>query len=325
VSKFAKTSVFSGINNLSDISMDRRYETMLGYLREELGIYFGGYLKRFSTKLAISVDELEDQLVNYYDGYHFTKESAPVFNPYSVMLSLDAQEIEDYWFKTGTPTFLVKLLRKHDYDVDTVTHPVINKASLDAFEPDDIELAALLFQTGYLTIKGYDVVTGNYTLGVPNREVSDSLAVQFADAFTGLQANKSIQYAKRICTAFSSEDMIQLVYVLQEFFNRMPYTVHVKSESQLQFVLYSIFVLIGVTVDPEVTTSLGRADLVVSFPKLIFVIELKYNGSAKLALEQIRDKKYYEKYENLSKQITLVGINFDYETKTVSLESQTLN
>ncbi len=324
VSKFAKTSVFSGINNLSDISMDRRYATMLGYLRDELGIYFGDYLERFSKKLSISVNELETKLVNYYDGYHFTKESAPVFNPYSVMLSLDAQEIEDYWFKTGTPTFLVKLLRKHDYDVDTVTHPVINKASLDAFEPDDIELAALLFQTGYLTIKGYDSATGNYTLGVPNREVSDGLTIQLVDAFTGLQANKSIQYAQRIFKTFVDGDMTKLEQVLQEFFNKMPYTVHVKSESQLQFVLYAIFALIGVTVDPEVTTSLGRADLVVGFPKLVYVIELKFNKTAHEALEQIQDKKYYEKYENIDKQITLVGINFDSETKTVSLESQVI-
>jgi uncharacterized membrane protein len=118
--------------------------------------------------------------------------------------------------------------------------------------------------------------------------------------------------------------MNELGQKLQEFFNRMPYTVHVTDEYKLQFVLYSIFALIGVVVDPEVTTKLGRADLVVSFPKLVYVVELKFNKSAQEALKQIQDKKYYEKYENIGKKITLLGINFDQPTKTISVESQNL-
>ena len=321
VSKFARTSIFSGLNNLEEISLDLEYATFLGYTEDELKKYFAQHIEILAKHVTKSIEVVIGELRNYYDGYVFARDSVPVFNPYSILSSLKKKELANYWFAAGTPTFLIKLVRKNNYDVDTITHPVINKANLDTFEPDDIVLPALLLQTGYLTIKAYDSVTSNYTLGIPNREVNDGLTVQLTDAFTGLQANKSIQYAKRIFDKFVSGDMIKLQQVLQEFFNKMPYTVHIKSESQLQFVLYAIFALIGVTVDPEVVTSLGRADLVVSLPKLVYVIELKFNGSAAAALAQIQDKKYYEKYDNTGKHITLVCINFDEPTKTVSLES----
>jgi hypothetical protein len=136
--------------------------------------------------------------------------------------------------------------------------------------------------------------------------------------------NESIQYANLISQAFTHSNMTELQQRLQEFFNRMPYTIHITDEYKLQFVLYSIFALIGVAVDPEVVTNLGRADLVVTFPKLVYVIELKFNKSVQEALAQIQNKKYYEKYENTSKKITLLGINFNSVTKTVSLESQVL-
>ena len=322
VSKFLKTSIFSGINNLIDISMDERYATMLGYTHDELGRYFNNYLVRFSAKLNKTPKLLEAQLLDYYDGYQFAENSERMFNPFSVMCSLDAQKFENYWFATGTPTFLVQLLQKNEYDLESVTQPVLNAEDLGSFELDNIPLPSLLFQTGYLTIKEYDSKTNNYTLGIPNKEVNNGFTRQLVNTFTLLPADKSIQYARRITRAFNHEDMANLLQTLQEFFNRMPYTVHIKSESQLQFVLYAIFALIGVTVDPEVTTSLGRADLVVSLAKLVYIIELKFNKTAQEALVQIQDKKYYEKYVNFGKQIFLLGINFDQPTKSVSIESQ---
>ena len=333
VSKFAQTSIFSGLNNLNDICMDRRYAAMLGYTHKELVQYFTPYIERLAQAYQKTIAEIIEDITNHYDGYQFAEDSERMFNPFSVMRCFDKQKLGNYWFASGTPTFLINLIKKGDYDVDSVTHPVLNADDLGSFESDNIPLPSLLFQTGYLTIESYDVQTDNYTLAVPNQEVYRGFTRQLANVFTSLPVDKSIQYARRIFKEFLSVDMPKLKQVLQEFFNKMPYTVHIKSESQLQFVLYAIFALIGVTVDPEVTTSLGRADLVVSLPqpshealagtaKLVYVIELKFNGSAQKALEQIRDKKYYEKYENTDKQIILVGINFESETKTVSLESQ---
>ena len=321
VSKFSKTSVFSGINNLYDISLSEKYAILFGYTEQELYKNFVEHLEQFVPVYGTTIGHVVTRLRDQYDGYSFSRNAEQVFNPYSVLTCLTEKKLGNYWFASGTPTVLIRLIQQQDYDIDTITHPVVNETSLDAFEPDDIELAALLFQTGYLTIKNFDSKTSNYTLGVPNREVHNGLTIQLADVFTGLQANKSIQYARIIARAFIHNDMEELAHKLQEFFNKMPYTVHIKSESQLQFVLYAIFALIGVTVDPEVVTSLGRADLIVTFPKLVYVIELKFNGSAAAALAQIQDKKYCEKYENTGKQIMLVGINFDEPTKTVSLEA----
>jgi len=325
VSKFAKTSVFSGINNLTDISMDERYATMFGYTQQEIRDYLGDYISRLSKKQKTDYEETMRNLTNYYDGYQFVENAERVFNPYSVLRCCDEGKYKNYWFTTGTPTFLIALLQKNNYDLETFTDPVLNENSLGSFEIDAIELSALLFQTGYLTIKAYDPITNNYTLGIPNREVNSGLTINLVDAFTRLPADKSLQYARKITHAFIKSDMIELQTVLQEFFNRMPYTVHVTDESKLQFVLYAIFALIGVAVDPEVTTSIGRADLVVTFPKLVYVIELKFNKTAQEALAQIQDKRYYEKYENLGKKITLLGINFDAASKTVMLESRLIH
>jgi len=321
VSKFAKTSIFSGINNLRDISLSEEYSTFFGYTHRELVDNFTPHLEKQIPALGSAIHVVIENLENQYDGYRFAKNAALLFNPYSVLTSLTEHTLGNYWFETGTPTFLVDLLQKNDYRPETLIQPVLNAGSLGSFESDNIPLASLLFQTGYLTIKGYDPKTDNYLLGVPNREVNSGLTLYLVDAFTRLPASESLQYAQLITKTFVNGDMVKLQQRLQEFCNHMPYTVHIKSEYQFQFVLYAIFALIGVTVDPEVTTSLGRADLIVGFPKLVYVIELKFNKTAKEALEQIQNKKYYEKYENTDKQITLVGINFESETKTVSLES----
>lgn len=322
VSKFAQTSIFSGINNLTDISMDARYATMLGYTHKEIEIYLHAHLGRLAEKQKISYEEAIKQLTDYYDGYQFVENAERVFNPYSVLLCCDKEQYKNYWFASGTPTFLITVLQKNDYDLQDVTNPTLNESNLGSFEPDNIPLSSLLFQTGYLTIKAYDPKNSNYTLGIPNREVNAGLTTNLVDAFTQLPANKSIQYARKLIHAFANENMIELQEKLQEFFNRMPYTVHIKTEQQLQFVLYAIFALIGVAVDPEVTTSIGRADLVVSLPQLVYIIELKFNKSTQEALTQIQDKRYYEKYENTGKKITLLGINFKATEKIISLESQ---
>jgi len=322
VSKFAKTSIFSGINNLRDISLSEQFSQLLGYTKQELIDNFGLHMNLLVPSYGKDLVEVIAKLKNQYDGYKFSQNAELVFNPYSVLTCLVEKKFGNYWFETGTPTFLIKLLKQHSYRPNALIAPVLNEKSLGSFEPDNIPLSTLLFQTGYLTIKDFDPKTSNYTLGIPNREVDSGLTINLADAFTKLPPDESIQYAQLLARAFLANNMVKLQEKLQEFFNRMPYTVHITDEYKLQFVLYSIFALIGVVVDPEVTTSLGRADLVVSFPKLVYVIELKFNKSAQEALEQIKDRRYYEKYENMGKKIVLVGINFESQEKVVSLEAQ---
>jgi hypothetical protein len=191
---------------------------------------------------------------------------------------------------------------------------------LGAFEPDNIKITALLYQTGYLTIKEYHADTGDYMLDFPNYEVTSAFTALLASSFTQLTHRQTRTYAQLITHALYQHDMEEVKQQLQQFFNEMPYNAHVNREFDLQIIMFSVFKLIGLEVDPEVTTSLGRADLVVTFPKQVYIIELKFNQSAAVALAQIQDKKYYEKYLNMGKEITLLGIGFDKPTKTISLE-----
>jgi len=333
VSKFSKTSIFSGINNLLDISMDGRYATLLGYTKKEVENYFVDYLEQLAKNQSGTYVETVRKITDYYDGYQFAEETDRVFNPYSTMACFEASVYRKFWFRTGTPAFLIELIKTGNYPLSALYQPIMSAEELDAFEPNDIKITALLYQAGYLTIKKYHRENDDYTLDFPNHEVASAFNLLLSSTFTQLTYRRSKTYAAKIAQTFICNNMAELQQVLQNFFNEMPYNVHISREFDLQIVIFSVFKLIGIEVDPEVVTSLGRADLVVSLPqpshkasagtaRLVYVIELKFNKSAKEALDQIQDKKYYEKFLNIGKQITLVGINFESETKMVSLESQ---
>ncbi len=324
VTKFSKTSIFSGLNNLEDISLDEEYAMFLGYTNEELNNYFVPYIKVLAQKDVKNSSNIIGELRRYYDGYSFARNSLPVFNPYSVLSCLKKKSWANYWFESGTPTFLIKLLKTGNYSLDRIYQPIMSANELGAFEPSDIKITALLYQAGYLTITNYNKDTKDYTLDFPNHEVASAFNLLISTSFTQLTENQTKTYAALIAQAFVKQDLEKLKKLLQNFFNEMPYNVHISREFDLQIIIFSVFKLIGIEVDPEVATSLGRADLVVSLPKLVYVIELKFNKTAHEALVQIQDKKYYEKYLSSDKQITLVGINFESETKTVSLESQNI-
>ena len=319
VSKFAKTSIFSGINNLKDISMDARYATMLGYTQQEVRDYLSDYLNQLAQKQKISYEQAVQKLTDYYDGYQFAADAERVFNPYSVLLCCDESTYKNYWFETGTPTFLVQCIKTGEYALNKLYQPIMTAEELGAFEPEDIKITALLYQTGYLTIKHYNQENEDYTLDFPNQEVARSFNLLIASSFTQLTYRQAKTYAARIAQTFVAQDFGELQHELQSLFNEMPYTVHVKREFDLQIIIFSIFKLTGLEVEPEVATSVGRADLVVIFPKHVYIIELKLNKSAQEALEQIQDRRYYEKYENTGKKITLLGIAFDATQKLVAV------
>jgi len=324
VSKFAKTSIFSGINNLTDISMNTTYALMLGYTKSELTHYFYNYINQLAEKQGSQFDETIQKLTDDYDGYLFAEHTEHLFNPYSILSCFNENKYKNYWFATGTPTFLIKRIKTGDYPINSLYQPIMAESELDSFEPENIKITALLYQTGYLTITRYNHGTNEYTLDFPNKEVSHSLNLLIASSCTQLSYRTTRTYAARIAQAFAHHNMDDLIFELQSLFNEMPYTVHVEREFDLHIIIFSIFKLIGLEVDPEVTTSLGRADLVVTLPKLIYIIELKFNKSAHEALTQIQDRRYYEKYENMGKKITLLGINFEATNKIVSLEVQAL-
>lgn len=322
VSKFSKTSIFSGINNLEDITLDREYATLLGYTDQEIKTYFTAHIKVLTRELKQTATQITKELKNNYDGYAFAADSPTVFNPYSVLSCLKKKTFENYWFETGTPTFLIKLIQTNSYPLDLIYQPIMSTRELGAFEPNNIKITALLYQTGYLTITQYNKATRAYTLDFPNYEVASAFNLLLSTSFTQLTEDQTKTYATSIAQAFAAHDLDEFKTQLQSFFDEMPYNTHIKREYDFQIIVFSVFKLIGIEVNPEVATSIGRADLVVSFPKLIYIIELKFDQTAKKALKQICDKKYYEKYLNTGKPITLIGINFNHKTKKISLASQ---
>jgi len=324
VSKFAKTSVFSGINNLTDISLDTRYATMLGYTHEEVQIYFHAYLDRLAEKQKNSYEESIQRLTHYYDGYQFAENAVRVFNPYSVLLCCDRVVFANYWFETGTPTFLIDLLKSENYDLSSIDRPVLSEDELGSLDIDDMPLATLLFQTGYLTIKSYAADVHSYTLDFPNDEVTTAFSFLMTKAFAKLTNKQTREYAKTIAQALREHDLEKFRLELQDLVDTSPYVLQPKQELHLQMTLYTIGRLIGLQTQSEVMTSTGRADLIMTLSDIIYIIELKINKSAHEALQQILDKKYYAAYLGGKQQIVLVGINFDATTKMVTLEHQAI-
>ncbi len=264
ISKFAKASVFSGINNLRDISLSDEYALLLGYTENELRNDFAAHLERLIPNLGMTVDEVVERMREQYDGYRFTRSAISLFNPCSVLTSLTEKALGNYWFASGTPEFLLHIIKNRPYDLGEIESPILDETHLDKIDVERISLTALLFQTGYLTITRVDQKTHKFMLNFPNKEVCNAFITHLADIFVNLAPERTINYAREIATVLRDGDVKNMQELLQDLFNKMPYTNHVRSERDLQFILYSIFKLIGIEVDPEVVTSLGRADLVLN-------------------------------------------------------------
>jgi len=322
VSKFAKMSIFSGINNLTDISMDMRYATMLGYTHHELIHYFSAEIARLAKKQKTQYEETVQKLIDYYDGYQFVEGADRVFNPYSILLCYNQDKYKNYWFETGTPAFLAELLKSGNYDLRSIDRPELSESELGTLEIDDIPLATLLFQTGYLTIKSYDISTQNYTLDFPNNEVTSAFSFLMTKTFAKLTNKQTREYAKTIAQALREHDLEKFRFELQDLVDTSPYVLQPKQELHLQMTLYTIGRLIGLQTQSEVMTSTGRADLIMTLPDIIYIIELKINQTAQIALQQILDKRYHAGYVGGKQQVELVGVNFDTETKIVTLVHQ---
>jgi len=313
VSKFSQTSIFSGLNNLNDISLDEEYNTLLGYTHDEITTSFEDYLENAAHYNKCSPKSLLTNITEWYDGYKFTDDSAAIrmYNPFSVLLFLSKKKFANYWFATGTPTFLINLIKTVDYPIQDFERIEIAEDDLGAFDVDSLPLETILFQTGYLTIAERDFESGNYILTYPNRETTTSLVSHIFAAMT----HKTKAYLSRTVVALNnaldSVDFERVYSVLNRFYANVPYTIKIDQEKYYQTVLYIVFKMIGADIIVEEATNIGRIDAVIRTKKNIFVIEMKINDSANNALQQIKQKKYYQKYQQHKKAIILVGISFD--------------
>ena len=317
VSKFSKVSIFSDLNTLNEFSMDARVASHLGYTHEEVKANFPESLAALGEKYGLDAEATFAKLVFWYDGYKFHEDAPPVFNPVSVGKCLSSRQFDPYWFETGTPSFLLKLIEKDPVDID---HIEVSQTSFSVYEPDAPELMAIFYQTGYLTIKGAreDGEDRIYNLGFPNYEVLKSFSESLSREFSRLGAAEQSSLLNQMLAALRADDANDMLDALSCFFANIPANITVRREKYYQTLFYAVFVLIGARTHAECWTNRGRVDAVVETPCGIYVFEFKLKGTAEEALAQIKEKGYHEKYLRSGKKVTLAGVAFDAEMRNLS-------
>ena len=318
VTKFAQVSVFSDLNQLNDISMKPQYATICGITRQELEDTFIPELNRLAETNELTYEETLNKMTALYDGYHFCEFAEGVFNPFSVLNVFDGYKFSNYWFQTGTPTFLVELLKKSEYDLRTLIDGVeANASSFMEYRVDANNPIPLIYQSGYLTIKGYDKRFGNYLLKFPNDEVRYGFMDFLVPYYTSVVDDERGFYLGKFVRELESGDVDAFLTRLQAFFADFPYELNEKTERHYQVVFYLVFKLMGQFTGAEVRSARGRADAVVKTPKYIYVFEFKLNGTAEQALQQIDEKGYLIPYQVDGRELVKVGVEFSAEKRNI--------
>jgi hypothetical protein len=306
VSKFSKAGIFSGLNNLKDISLDRKYSSMLGITDIELRENFKEYILDFSNEEKISENHLLEKIQFWYNGYRFSTNDEKVYNPFSTLLLFDQKEFKNHWFETGTPTFLIELAKKKNFEVGSL--PIeISEIGFSTYDIEQMQVLPLLFQTGYLTVKNYDKESMMYTLDYPNFEVKNAFLNQLTVAWTNKESPES--YIQKLIRSLRSKDFETFFETLKALFANIDYDLHIPQEKYYQTIFYLVFTLIGLKTFAEVKTNIGRIDVVL-IDSEIYLFEFKFNDSATKALEQIKKNKYFEKYLSSEKKVYMFGVEF---------------
>ena len=316
VTKFGKVSVFSDLNNLEDLSMWNEYITLCGVSNQEIHENLEEELHEFAKVQNMTYDEINAELEKWYDGYHFTHDSIGIYNPFSLLNAFKRKDFNNYWFETGTPTYLVELLKRNHYDLERMATEETSSDVLNSIYGDEQPIP-VIFQSGYLTIKSYDKRFGLYRLGFPNKEVEEgfiNFLMPFYTRFNKIEAPFEIQkFVYEIETG-----------QLEAFFNRLksfladtPYELISEQERHYQNVLFIIFKLVGFYTEVEYHTSEGRVDLVLKTKDYIYIMEFKLNGSAEEALQQIHDKHYAQPFQSDKRKIFKIGVNFNSKTRNI--------
>ena len=318
ISKFSKVSIFSDLNNLIDISMSAQFATLLGYTHDEVKRFFPDWIGKLANALGVSVEEAFAEIVKWYDGDKFHHSAEPVVNPVSLGCCLRDSEFRTYWSSTAGPTFLVDLLKKRPLNLRFVG---IDESTLEAYEPTALNPVTLLYQTGYLTISSF-CQRGTqriYSLDFPNMEVRTSFNTSLARGYVNIDEIHLGSLQSKCIDALYDDKLDIFFETLKIFFANIPYDISSRApEETYQAVFCAILYFIGVGVTPEVRTNEGRIDAVMETLDHVYVMEFKRDKSADEAMAQIKENKYYEKYLAGGKIITLAGVNFDSEKRTIA-------
>ena len=317
ISKFSKASIFSDLNNLKDRTMEKGQATLLGYTHDEVKRYYPDLIHKLAESNGLTDEGAFAQILKRYNGYKFHPEAEKVINPVSLGLCISTGEFRNYWAATAVPTFLVDILEKYPKDLRLVR---LTEDQLGAYEPDKLDLTVLMFQTGYLTIDSCRVIGEQryYTLDFPNSEVRNSFLSRASMRYSHIGDRKADTAQIDCIEALYDRDLNKFFNVFKCLFANMPYDLTAKDpENVYQAIMTSILWFIGIGCQTEVHTNDGAIDAVFETDRDIYVLEFKRNESAQSALDQIREKKYCDKYLLASKPVTAIGVNFDAEKRTV--------
>lgn len=316
ITKFSQLSIFSELNNIKNISMLPEYASLCGITEEEMREQMGEGIGRLADNLGVTQEEALEALKSNYDGYHFTWPSPDIYNPFSLLNALADSRLDSYWFGSGTPTYLVEMLRKYHVIPQEIGNRRCVAADFDAPTERVTSVTPLLYQSGYITIKGYSRFGSLYTLDIPNKEVRIGLMRSLLPNYVRHPAELNtlvVDMAEKIYNG----DMEGGLCLLRTYLSTIPYCDNTHYEGHYQQLLYVIFTLIGNYVDVEVRTPKGRVDMVLHTPGTLYVVELKIDGSADAAMNQIDLKEYPERFALCGLPIVKVGINFDSEKRTI--------
>ena len=321
VTKFSKISLFSDLNNLMDISLDENYTDICGITEEEIKTNFKEHLQAFAEKENTTKEDILSQLKAMYDGYHFSKNTdVDIYNPFSLINSLTRREFENYWFQTGTPTFLVKLLQENDYDLKDFSDSNISAFTEDLSSKETMhnEPVALFYQAGYLTIKDYDEELQSYTLGYPNKEVEQSFLKFLLPKYMNNNDSRSPIYVLNLYKNLRDGKIEEFLESLKVFFSSTPYDLIKDTENHYQTIVFIICKLLGYYSEAEYKIVNGRIDMVVKTKNYIYVFEFKFDKSAKEALQQIDSKDYPLAFQQDERKLYKIGVNFSSQTKNIN-------
>lgn len=319
ITKFSQMSIFSELNNIKNISMDNEYAAICGITEEEMLTQMSDDIDALAQAQGIGREEAISKLKDNYDGYHFSAKSPDMFNPYSLLNCFADNEFNDYWFSSGTPTYLLNMMRKYEVmPTDVITRVEADASEFDAPTENMTTIMPLLYQSGYITIKDYNRAYNYYTLDVPNKEVKVGLTKALIPSYVTRNTLATTNTARRIAQALDKRDMDGALRLLQTFLGTIPYCENTNYEGHYQQLLFVVFSLLtDFLVDVEVHTPNGRVDIVLLTRTDLYLIELKLNKTAQEAMRQIDLKDYRQRFALCGKPVTKVGINFDAEKKTI--------
>ncbi len=318
ITKFSQLSIFSELNNILNISMLEEYAGICGFTKEEMLGQMMGYIDRLAEKQKYTREEAIERLTRKYDGYHFTWPSPDIFNPYSLLNAFFNNKIDNYWFGSGTPTYLIEMLRKYHVVPMGMEGIRARTSTFDAPTERLTSIYPLLYQSGYVTIKDYDSDNEIYTLGIPNSEIRVGLMSSLLPEYVQTYSDQGQLTIADMYKQLLHGNMDEALRLMQTFLSSVPYCENANSEGHYQQLLYVMFSLFGLYVDLEVRTATGRVDMVLKMPDKVYILELKFNKSAEEALRQIDVKNYPVRFQQYGLPIVKVGVNFDGTTRTLS-------